>query len=84
MPELLIKLIESIIYVDTSYPFKKSFYFVICHQINTDSRWAHWIHAVLLLFLSLIATSEGRFETESYSQGLSKYKYIAQLLPAIM
>lgn len=72
MPALLIKLIESIIYVDTSYPFEKSFHFGICHQINTDSRWTH---AVLLQFLSVIATSEARIETEGNSQGLSKHKY---------
>lgn len=74
MPALLIKLIESIIYVDTSYPFEKSFHFGIYHQINMDSRWTH---AALLQFLSVIATSEGRFETEGNSQGLSKHKYIA-------
>lgn len=74
MPALLIKLIESIIYVDTSYPFEKSFYFGLCNQINMDSRWTH---DVRLEFLSVIATSEARIETKNNSQGVSKHKCIA-------
>lgn len=39
-----------------------------------DSRWPH---AVLLPFLSVIATSEGRCESEHNYRGLSKHKYLA-------